>query len=104
MVPASVYSTARTWHQARWPLCPDTVAAKHLSVSRRRCRGFGAWTVTRAARPDDARLTYAVGWRDGGLRHYEEQRLLLSARTAGGQRDYPDEALERVQLIQDFQD
>lgn len=33
------------------------------------------------------------------LRYYEEQRLLESARTSGGQRDYPDEALERVQLI-----
>lgn len=36
------------------------------------------------------------------LRYYEEQRLLESARTSGGQRDYPDEALERVQLIQDL--
>ncbi|MFJ3897963.1 MULTISPECIES: MerR family transcriptional regulator [unclassified Streptomyces] len=36
------------------------------------------------------------------LRYYEEQRLLESARTSGGQRDYPDEALDRVQLIQDL--
>ncbi|MFE2884473.1 MerR family transcriptional regulator [Streptomyces sp. NPDC059272] len=36
------------------------------------------------------------------LRYYEEQRLLESARTPGGQRDYPDDALERVQLIQDL--
>jgi DNA-binding transcriptional MerR regulator len=36
------------------------------------------------------------------LRYYEEQRLLESARTPGGQRDYPDEALKRVQLIQDL--
>lgn len=36
------------------------------------------------------------------LRYYEEQRLLESTRTPGGQRDYPDEALERVQLIQDL--
>lgn len=36
------------------------------------------------------------------LRYYEEQRLLESERTSGGQRDYPDEALERVQLIQDL--
>lgn len=36
------------------------------------------------------------------LRYYEEQRLLESTRTTGGQRDYPDEAMERVQLIQDL--
>ncbi|MFD0307882.1 MerR family transcriptional regulator [Streptomyces sp. NPDC127119] len=36
------------------------------------------------------------------LRHHEEQRLLESARTPGGQRDCPDEVLERVQLIQDL--
>ncbi|WP_313905241.1 MerR family transcriptional regulator [Streptomyces sp. CS-7] len=36
------------------------------------------------------------------LRYDEEQRLLESARTPDGQRDYPDEALERVQLIQDL--
>ncbi|MGW1940749.1 MerR family transcriptional regulator [Streptomyces goshikiensis] len=36
------------------------------------------------------------------LRYYEKQRLLESTRTPGGQRDYPDEALERVQLIQDL--
>jgi DNA-binding transcriptional MerR regulator len=36
------------------------------------------------------------------LRYYEEQQLLESTRTPGGQRDYRDEALERVQLIQDL--
>ena len=33
------------------------------------------------------------------LRYYEEQRLLESARTPGGQRDYPDEALEPLFLV-----
>ncbi|WP_411070595.1 MerR family transcriptional regulator [Streptomyces sp. cmx-4-25] len=36
------------------------------------------------------------------LRYYEEQQLLESNRTPGGQRDYSDDALERVQLIQDL--
>ncbi|KUH38163.1 MULTISPECIES: MerR family transcriptional regulator [Streptomyces] len=36
------------------------------------------------------------------LRYYEEQGLLESTRTPGGQRDYPDDALDRVQLIQDL--
>ncbi|MDJ1132967.1 MerR family transcriptional regulator [Streptomyces iconiensis] len=34
------------------------------------------------------------------LRYYEEQQLLESARTSGGQRDYPEGAVERVRLIQ----
>jgi DNA-binding transcriptional MerR regulator len=34
------------------------------------------------------------------LRYYEEQGLLASARTSGGQRTYPDSAVERVRLIQ----
>lgn len=34
------------------------------------------------------------------LRYYEEQRLLLADRTTGGQRRYPDSAVERVRLIQ----
>lgn len=33
------------------------------------------------------------------LRYYEEQRLLASERTAGGQRVYPESAVERVRLI-----
>ncbi|WP_344495836.1 MerR family transcriptional regulator [Streptomyces enissocaesilis] len=36
------------------------------------------------------------------LRYYEEQNLLESTRTPGGQRDYSDDALDRVQLIQDL--
>ena len=34
------------------------------------------------------------------LRYYEEQQLLVSERSAGGQRQYADGAVERVQLIQ----
>lgn len=34
------------------------------------------------------------------LRYYEEQRLLESERTHGGQRVYDDSAVERVRLIQ----
>ena len=34
------------------------------------------------------------------LRYYEEQGLLTSERTGGGQRHYPDGAVERVLLIQ----
>src|SRR5689334_19903074 len=34
------------------------------------------------------------------LRYYEEQGLLASDRSARGQRHYPDEAVDRVRLIQ----
>ena len=34
------------------------------------------------------------------LRYYEEQRLLTASRTSGGQRRYPDAAVERVRWIQ----
>ncbi|TXS18216.1 MerR family transcriptional regulator [Streptomyces sp. NBC_01201] len=34
------------------------------------------------------------------LRYYEEQDLLRSERSSGGQRQYPDSAVDRVQLIQ----
>ncbi|GAA2811722.1 MerR family transcriptional regulator [Crossiella cryophila] len=34
------------------------------------------------------------------LRYYEEQQLLVSARSASGQRHYPEGAVGRVQLIQ----
>jgi MerR family transcriptional regulator, redox-sensitive transcriptional activator SoxR len=34
------------------------------------------------------------------LRYYEEQNLLASERSPSGQRQYPDSALDRVQLIQ----
>ncbi|MFJ6850421.1 MerR family transcriptional regulator [Streptomyces sp. NPDC091271] len=34
------------------------------------------------------------------LRYYEEQDLLQADRSSGGQRQYPDSAVDRVQLIQ----
>ena len=34
------------------------------------------------------------------LRYYEEQELLTAIRSTGGQRHYPDAALDRVRLIQ----
>lgn len=34
------------------------------------------------------------------LRYYEEQGLLVADRTAGGQRDYPPSAVDRVRFIQ----
>src|SRR3546814_15446488 len=36
------------------------------------------------------------------LRYYEEQGLLESERTSAGQRVYPESAVERVRLIQQF--
>lgn len=34
------------------------------------------------------------------LRYYEQQHMLLSSRTTGGQRIYDEDAVDRVQLIQ----
>jgi DNA-binding transcriptional MerR regulator len=34
------------------------------------------------------------------LRYYEEQHLLVASRTTSGHRQYPDSAIERVQIIQ----
>ncbi|MCP2167006.1 MerR family transcriptional regulator [Goodfellowiella coeruleoviolacea] len=34
------------------------------------------------------------------VRYYEQQGLLTATRTAGGQRRYPDDAVTRVELIQ----
>lgn len=34
------------------------------------------------------------------LRYYEEQGLLVAARTASGQRTYDDDAVDRVRLVQ----
>ncbi|MDT0319719.1 MerR family transcriptional regulator [Streptomyces millisiae] len=36
------------------------------------------------------------------LRYYEQQGILVSERTPSGQRVYPDSAVERVRLIQQF--
>lgn len=38
--------------------------------------------------------------RVGALRYYEEKEQLDSTRSSGGQRVYPDSAVERVRLIQ----
>ena len=42
----------------------------------------------------------AAGVSVRALRYYEEQQLLASTRTSGGQRQYPDGAIERVRWIQ----
>ncbi len=47
-------------------------------------------------------LAAASGVSVRALRYYEEQELLHSERTAGGQRTYPEAAVERVRLIQQF--
>ncbi|WP_250035245.1 MerR family transcriptional regulator [Paractinoplanes maris] len=45
-------------------------------------------------------LSAATGASARSLRYYEEQGLLSSSRSGGGQRHYPDSAVERVSLIQ----
>ncbi|MBK3579862.1 MerR family transcriptional regulator [Streptomyces sp. MBT65] len=45
-------------------------------------------------------LASRVGVSVRAPRSYEEQDLLASARSTGGQRQYPDSAVDRVQLIQ----
>ena len=45
-------------------------------------------------------LSAATGASTRSLRYYEEQGLLTSTRTPGGQRVYPAGAVERVALIQ----
>ncbi|MET0418996.1 MAG: MerR family transcriptional regulator [Actinoplanes sp.] len=45
-------------------------------------------------------LSAATGASARSLRYYEEQGLLASERSAGGQRHYPESAVERVGLIQ----
>jgi DNA-binding transcriptional MerR regulator len=45
-------------------------------------------------------LSAATGASARSLRYYEEQGLLSSVRSTGGQRHYPDAAVERVGLIQ----
>ncbi|MFY0406387.1 MerR family transcriptional regulator [Solicola sp. PLA-1-18] len=45
-------------------------------------------------------LARATGVSVRSLRYYEEQQMLLSDRTAGGQRVYGADAVERVELIQ----
>jgi len=45
-------------------------------------------------------LSQRTGVSVRSLRYYEEQKLLTSHRTSGGQREYPDSAVDRVILIQ----
>src|SRR5688572_11830864 len=44
-------------------------------------------------------LAAATGASTRSLRYYEQQGLLASQRTSGGQRHYPESAVERVALI-----
>ncbi|XVU21861.1 MerR family transcriptional regulator [Actinoplanes sp. CA-054009] len=45
-------------------------------------------------------LSAATGASPRSLRYYEDQGLLTSSRSTGGQRHYPETAVERVRLIQ----
>jgi len=47
-------------------------------------------------------LAQRAGVSTRALRYYEEQGLLAPERTTGDQRTYPESAVERVQLIQQF--
>lgn len=47
-------------------------------------------------------LAHRAGVSSRALRYYEEQGLLTAERTFGGQRTYPESAVERVRLIQQF--
>lgn len=45
-------------------------------------------------------LARRTGVSERSLRYYEQQGLLAAGRTAGGHRDYPERAVDRVVLIQ----
>ena len=45
-------------------------------------------------------LAAATGATARSLRYYEQQGMLVSERSPGGQRHYPESAVERVALIQ----
>ncbi|MFD7847714.1 MerR family transcriptional regulator [Nocardia sp. NPDC059764] len=47
-------------------------------------------------------LATRTGVSDRSLRYYEEQGLLVADRTPGGQRDYPELAVDRVIHIQEL--
>ncbi|MFD4873291.1 MerR family transcriptional regulator [Streptomyces sp. NPDC058420] len=47
-------------------------------------------------------LARRTGVSERSLRYYEAQGLLAAGRTAGGHRDYPDAAVDRVVLIQEL--
>ncbi|WP_330328600.1 MerR family transcriptional regulator [Streptomyces sp. NBC_00536] len=47
-------------------------------------------------------LARRTGVSERSLRYYEEQGLLSAERTAGGQRQYPDAAVDRVIRVQEL--
>jgi DNA-binding transcriptional MerR regulator len=47
-------------------------------------------------------LARRTGVSERSLRYYEEQALLVSDRTPGGHRDYPERAVDRVIRIQEL--
>ncbi|MFE3189726.1 MerR family transcriptional regulator [Nocardia sp. NPDC059240] len=47
-------------------------------------------------------LAKRTGVSERSLRYYEEQGLLVASRTPGGQRDYPELAVDRVIHIQEL--
>ncbi|WP_301120340.1 MerR family transcriptional regulator [Mycolicibacterium fortuitum] len=47
-------------------------------------------------------LARRTGVSQRSLRYYEEQGLLASDRTSGGQREYPEKAVDRVIRIQEL--
>ena len=47
-------------------------------------------------------LAARTGVSERSLRYYEEQGLLVSTRTSGGQRQYPEMAVDRVIRIQEL--
>jgi DNA-binding transcriptional MerR regulator len=47
-------------------------------------------------------LARRTGVSERSLRYYEQQGLLAAGRTAGGQREYPEEAADRVIRIQEL--
>lgn len=47
-------------------------------------------------------LARRTGVSERSLRYYEQQHLLVSTRTPGGQREYPEHAVDRVVLIQEL--
>ncbi|GAA5178669.1 MerR family transcriptional regulator [Rugosimonospora acidiphila] len=47
-------------------------------------------------------LARRTGVSERSLRYYEQQGLLAADRTSGGQRDYPEQAVDRVVRIQEL--
>src|SRR5919201_5519207 len=47
-------------------------------------------------------LARRTGVSERSLRYYEQQGLLAADRTPGGQRDYPEQAVDRVIRIQEL--